>query len=143
MAEERTILVAVDGSDNAERAVNFAIGFVRSGHASKLHLLNVQPTLSGGIRTFVSRSQIEDYQRTEGEKGVASARKLCEDARIAFEPHISVGRAGVVVSEFARRLGCSQIVIGTRGHTGFSGILLGSVAQEVVAHATVPVTLVK
>ena len=33
--------------------------------------------------------------------------------------------------------------MGTRGHTGLTGVLLGSVAQDVIAHAKVPVTLVK
>ena len=143
MAEERTILVAVDGSANSDRAVKYAIELARAGGASKLHLLNVQPPLGGAIGTFVGRAEIENYHREEGEKGLASAKKLCSESGISGEPHISVGRAGTVVAEFARRLGCREIVIGTRGHTGVSGVLMGSVAQDVLAHADVPVVFVK
>jgi nucleotide-binding universal stress UspA family protein len=48
-----------------------------------------------------------------------------------------------VVSEYAERLGASAVIMGTRGHTGLAGVLLGSVAQDVIAHVEVPVTLVK
>ena len=142
MAGEGSILVAVDGSENSDRAVRHAIALTR-GSGATLHLVNVQPPLGGGITAFVSRSQIDTYQREEGEKAIASARKLCTEAGVACEPHIGVGRAGATVAEFARKLGCSQIVMGTRGHTGIAGVLMGSVAQDVLAHATVPVNLVK
>lgn len=143
MVTEASILVAVDGSANSDRAVARAIELAGCGLARKLHLINVQPPLGGAITTFVGKADIEAYQREEGEKGLASAKKLCATAGVAFEPHISVGRPGTVVADFARRLGCNQIVIGTRGHTGFAGMLMGSVAQDVLAHADVPVCLVK
>jgi len=143
MDQQRSILLAVDGSTNAERATRHAIELVKSGYATGLHLLNVQAPVSGAVTTFVSRAQITDYQREEGEKGMAGAKRLCGEAGVAYEPHIGVGRAGIVVAEFCKRLGCSMIVIGTRGHTGFSGALMGSVAQEVVAQASVPICLVK
>jgi nucleotide-binding universal stress UspA family protein len=74
---------------------------------------------------------------------MASAVKLCTDAGVAFKTHISVGRPGPVVGEFAIRLGARSVVMGTRGHTGMAGVLLGSVAQDVIAHVEVPVALVK
>ena len=48
-----------------------------------------------------------------------------------------------IVADFVRKTGAGLVVMGTRGHTGLAGVLLGSVAQDVIAHATVPVTLVK
>jgi len=42
-----------------------------------------------------------------------------------------------------QKLGAGLLVIGTRGHTGFAGVLLGSVAQDVIAHVNVPITLIK
>ena len=43
----------------------------------------------------------------------------------------------------SRALGAGLVVMGTRGHTGLAGVLLGSVAQDIIAHIDVPVTLVK
>jgi len=62
---------------------------------------------------------------------------------MAAKAHIGVGRHGEVASEFAQNLGAGLVVIGTRGHTGLTGVLLGSVAQDVIAHVNVPITLVK
>lgn len=136
------ILVPVDGSENSDRAVRYAIDLLKSG-GGKLHLLNVPASVGGGVRAFVRKADIDSYYRDEGEKALASAVKLAADADMPFEKHISVGRPGELVAEFAQRVGAKLIVMGTRGHTGLAGVLLGSVAQEVIARAHVPVCLVK
>lgn len=143
MANERSILVPVDGSENSDRAVKHAIEMVRHGFAGVVHLLNVQPPLGGAIATFVPKANIEGFHHDEGEKALASAVKLCGAAGVKCDTHISVGRPGAVVAEFATRHGAVEIVTGTRGHTGLGGVLMGSVAQDIVAHASVPVCLVK
>ena len=136
------ILVPVDGSENSDRAVRYAIDLLKSG-GGKLHVLNVQAPVGGGVSTFVRKADIDSYHRDEGEKALASAMKLAADADMPAEKHISVGRPGALVTEFAERVGAVMIVMGTRGHTGIAGVLLGSVAQDVIARAAVPVCLVK
>jgi nucleotide-binding universal stress UspA family protein len=143
MASERSILVPVDGSENSDRAVRHAIELVRHGYAAALHLLNVQPPLGGAIATFVPKANIDGFHHDEGEKALASAVKLCGDAGTKCTTHISVGRPGEVIAEYAKRHGVVEIVTGTRGHTGFGGVLMGSVAQDIVAHTSIPVCLVK
>ncbi|MCW5773238.1 MAG: universal stress protein [Rhodospirillaceae bacterium] len=136
------ILVPVDGSENSDRAVRFALEQIKASGGA-LHLVNVQPPLGGAVRSFVRKADIEAYHREEGEKSLASALAIAGEAGIAAETHISVGRPGAVVAEFARRHGARMIVMGTRGHTGLAGVILGSVAQDVIAHAEVPICLVK
>lgn len=136
------ILVPVDGSENSDRAVRYALELLKEGGGT-LHLLNVQPPVGGGVSTFVRKADIDSYHREEGAKALASALKLAADADVPVEKHISVGRPGELVAEFARRVGARLIVIGTRGHTGLAGVILGSVAQDVIARAGVPVCLVK
>jgi nucleotide-binding universal stress UspA family protein len=143
MAKMKAILVAVDGSAPSDRAVQHALDLVSAGLAVELHLLNVQPNLGGAISTFVSKEQIDSYHREEGEKGLVSAVAIAKKAGIAAKSHIGVGRQGEVTAEFVDKLGAGLVVLGTRGHTGLSSILLGSVAQGVIAHVEVPVTLVK
>jgi nucleotide-binding universal stress UspA family protein len=137
------MLVAVDGSPNSDRAVRHALDMVKGGLATEVHFLNVQPNLRGAIATFVNREQIESYHRDEGNKALASAVELAAKASVAAHVHIGVGRQGEVVRDFVKKIGAKMVVMGTRGHTGLSGVLLGSVAQDVIAHVDVPVTLVK
>jgi nucleotide-binding universal stress UspA family protein len=136
-----SILVAVDGSANSDRAVKYAIELLAPG--GTLHLVNVRSPLSGAIATFVAKASIEGFHREEGEAALASGLALAKEAGVKAESHISVGRIGAMVKEFAERCGADLVVIGTRGHTGLAGLLLGSAAQDVIARAEKPVCLVK
>lgn len=143
MAQMKAILVAVDGSEPSDRAVQYAVDLLAAGLGAGLHLINVQPNLGGAISSFVSREQIDSYHREEGVKALASAVELAKKAGVTAKTHIGVGRQGEIVADFVDKLGAGMVVIGTRGHTGLAGVLLGSVAQDVIAHVKVPVTLVK
>jgi nucleotide-binding universal stress UspA family protein len=143
MAKMKAILVAVDGSGTSDRAVRHALDLIEAGLAAELHLINVQPNLGGAISSFVSKEQIDTHHREEGHKALATAVDITKKAGVAATVHIGVGRQGEVVNDFVTKLGAGVVVIGTRGHTGLAGVLLGSVAQDVIAHVKVPVTLVK
>jgi nucleotide-binding universal stress UspA family protein len=143
MAKMKAILVPVDGSKNSDRAVAHALALIGAGLAAELHFLNVQPNFGGAISTFVDRAEIDAYRRDEGNKALASAVELAKKTSVPAVVHIGVGRHGAVVSDYVKKLGAGEVIMGTRGHTGLAGVLLGSVAQDVIAHAEVPVTLVK
>ncbi len=143
MDKNKAILVAVDGSAGSDRAVAFALDLIANGLARKLHFLNVQPSVGGAVATFVAKDQIDSYHRDEGNKALATSVALAKKASVAAEVHIGVGRHGEVVAEFVDKLSAGMLVLGTRGHTGLAGVLMGSVAQDVIAAVEVPVTLVK
>ena len=143
MGQLKAILVPVDGSENSDRAVKHALGMMTAGLAAELHLLNVQPNLRGAVSTFVNRAQIQDHHREEGHKALASAVELAKQASVQPRLHIGVGHQGEIVNDFVNKVGAGLVVMGTRGHTGLAGVLLGSVAQDVIANVSVPVTLVK
>ena len=55
--------------------------------------------------------------------------------------HVAEGHpAGVLLAQVE---GADMLVVGSRGHGGFTGMLLGSVSQHVVAHAPCPVVVVR
>jgi len=143
MAKTKGVLVAVDGSKQSDRAVRHALELMDNGLSGPLHLINVQPSLRGAVSTFVDKAQIDSYHREEGEKALKSAIAIAKKASVPAETHIGVGRQGEIVADFAKKLKVGLIVVGTRGHTGLAGVLLGSVAQDIIAHTDVPITLVK
>ena len=87
------LLVPVDGSEHAQRAVEHAIGFAaNSKQAVELHLLNVQPPIvSGRAQAVVGRDAVDAYYREEGEKALTAARARVAKAGLAPVHHISVG----------------------------------------------------
>jgi nucleotide-binding universal stress UspA family protein len=137
------VLVPVDGSSHAERAVRHAIEMHRSGQVRELHLLNVQPALPGHVGTFIDKPTRDDFHREEAEKALASARNLLNAAKIRFKEHIGVGQPGPSIIAFAEKLNCGQIIMGTHGLGSALQLVLGSVAQDVVRDSGAAVTVVK
>lgn len=141
---ETSILLAVDGSRHALRAVNYVCGLHRAGMPLHVHLLNVQPRIvSGNVRRFVSQAQIGAYQRAEGEAALRTARRRLDAAGIKCECHIRTGALAEAIIHLANERRCARIVMGTRGLGAVSGMILGSVTYGVVHLAAMPVTLVK
>ncbi|HWQ40023.1 MAG TPA: universal stress protein [Burkholderiales bacterium] len=139
------ILLPVDGSENSLRAVRHVIAH-RDWYrdAPEIHVLNVQlPVASGAVKMFISQSQLNDYYRDEALAVLKQARDELDQAGLAYRHHIGVGELGATIAEFAKRLGCDLVVMGTHGRGAFTGALLGSVAAKVIHLSPVPVLLVK
>lgn len=140
----RKILIPVDGSAHADRAVAQVLERARGGEAVDIHLLNVQiPIDSGHARMFVSQDDLEAYHRAEGEAALAKARGLLDAAGVPYAHHIAVGHVADTIVRYARDKGFDEIVMGSHGRGGLLDLLLGSVARDVLKHAGLPVTLVK
>ncbi len=137
-------LVPVDGDAISLKPIDWIIAHRDDWKTlPTIHLLNVQPPLSGDVSRFINAGQIRDFHREEGLKALAEARGRLEAAGIVPQLHVSVGNSAETIAAYAADLGCELILLGTRGHTGISGTLLGSVASRVVAHTPVPVLLVR
>lgn len=137
------VLVPVDGSENALRAVRHVAKLARGREPVEIHLINVQPSLRGGVATFVGSKTVRDYHVEEAQKSLASAKAELDKAGIPYDVHICVGNAGEQIVAFAESLKCDSIVMGTRGLGGFAGAVLGSVSNDVIQRANIPITLVK
>lgn len=138
-----TIVVPIDGSAPALRALDHAIAMLKQLGSGELHLVNVQPPVDNLVTTFVGRAEVSDYHREEGLKALKPAEERCKTAGTTAKLHVGVGKAGPVIAGFVKQLGAGQIVMGARGLGGAAGMLLGSVSRDVIAEAKVPVTVVK
>ncbi len=138
------ILIPVDGSQHAERAVSTVIKQFQATGQLDIHLLNVQvPVESGHARMFVSKDDLDGYYRDEGRQALAGAASLLKQAGVPFSEHLAIGHTAETIINFAQQHQFDQIVMGTQGRTGLANLLLGSVASEVLQSGKVPVTLVK
>lgn len=137
-------LVAIDGTETSLKAVAWVIA--RYGdwkETPAIHLLNVQAALPRDISRFVNAEQVSEYHREEGLKALAEAERQLKAVGIAPQLHVSIGDCAETIVEFAASRNCDQIVVGTRGHTGLGGTLLGSVASKVAHLTRLPLLLVR
>lgn len=139
-----SVLLLVDGSDNALRAVRDFVD-KRDWYQQpvELHLLNVQlPIASGLVKSFISRKQLDDYYRDEGLAALKRARALLDDAGMPYRHHIGVGELAATILDYVTDKKADLLVMGTHGRGAVKGALLGSVAARMLHQANIPVLLV-
>jgi nucleotide-binding universal stress UspA family protein len=137
-------LIPVDDSENALRAVDYAIDACTNRTSRpEILLVNVQHPLTGDVAAFVNREVMQDFHREQGEKALARACARLDGAGVPYTHHILLGEAAVMICEFAKAKACTQIVMGSRGLGSIAGMLLGSVATKVAHLGEVPLVLVK
>lgn len=135
------VLVAIDGSEGAGRALDCALSLVQR--------------LGGGLTALVVEGRLPAYAATAGEVDEVKREKdgffetvLAEASQRATERGIELttelvpGHEAEVITHYAKAHGHDLIVIGHRGH--FLGdYLLGSTADRVTHHAHCPVIVVR
>jgi nucleotide-binding universal stress UspA family protein len=140
------ILVPVDGSVPANRAVAYAAALARDKADPLIILVNVQSPDTLDVSDFtavVSRKADRKEAAAQSRKALRKAIVICRQAPIAFETHAALGPIAETIDRLARQLKADQIVMGTRGMGGLRRLFLGSVATKVAQLARIPVTLIK
>ena len=139
------ILIPVDGSANAQRAVEHVInniGLLKE--APQLLLLNVQWNVAAGnVKLFINQETVNDYYREQGLAALQSARAALDKAGLAYQYHVSIGTPAEAIVHYADEQNVDQIVMGREGQSGLHLLLLGSVVNKVLHLASHPVLLIK
>ena len=140
----QTILIPVDGSNHALRAVRHAIASIEGGLQANIHVLNVQPPLINLSEFPVyDYALVEKAQEKQAEKVLKFATKLLDSAQLGYTKHFEIGPVTKTIVDYAKANNCDSIIMGTRGMGAFGNLALGSIANQVVHLAEIPVTLVK
>lgn len=140
------ILIATDGSKPALHAVKYAIKLLKSlSSASNIvTLISVHDDV--GLRhakAFVGKDAVADYLRDLSEQELKPARKLLDAAGIPHDMEVRTGHVAQEIVHCAKAGKFDLIALGAKGRGAIADLLIGSVAQRVLATADVPVVLVK
>ncbi len=134
----KTIAVATDGSENADRALSVAKVLARENDASLVLMHVVQKyATKDGLAVYADEEQLE------GKLGELVEELTGEGLTASLEIVNHVGpQPAHEIAELAREAGADLIVVGTRGHAAVSGLLLGSVTLRLLHVAPCPVLVV-
>lgn len=138
------ILVAVDGSKSSLNAVKYAAKLstnLRSTDVITLIAVHDDQGLNVA-KKYVGSSVVQDYLRELSDKQLKSALAVLTKAGIKHNTIIQTGHVAEVISKTANK-GFELVVLGTKGRSGIADLLIGSVAQRVLATCKKPVLLVK
>ncbi len=134
------IMVATDGSPNAEAAVISAAELAAKVGTREVLLIHICPGCTADIDLKdANREAAEDLVRKGAELFRAGGTPVRTQVEIDYPPE-SVGSA---ILDTARREKPDLIVLGSRGLSSIRGMLLGSVSNRVVQNAPCPVLVIK
>jgi nucleotide-binding universal stress UspA family protein len=139
-----TIVVGVDGSEHGERALDWAIeeAKLRGARLVLLSAWHVPASVYGapGFAPQLDGRMDKPFEDVAEEVADAAAKRARE-AGAEAEPSVRQGQAAEVLIDASGD--ADLLVVGSRGHGGFAGLLLGSVSAQCAHHAKSPVLIVR
>lgn len=152
MAKFGKILVCVDGSESSMKAGDYALILAEQSGALVI-VLNVIASYLGYTRSapafgLVAPSAINDLiekSKHEAQEWFDDIAKKAAEKGVKVLTEIVASPTSVVpaIVDYAEQNKVDLIVVGTRGRSGFTKLLLGSVASGVVTYASCPVMVIK
>ena len=133
------IVVGVDGSPNSRRAITCALHEARLRNA-QLDLVYAVPEPIMLADPVIMPSPPRDRLQAEGLAVIEKVLADIDTGEVPTESIAAIGSPANVLCQVAK--GADMLVVGSRGLGGFRGLLLGSVTQQVVAHASCPILVV-
>jgi nucleotide-binding universal stress UspA family protein len=135
------ILVAIDGSQGAQRALTKAIELAQLTGA-QLTALAVEGPLPAYAATIGEVDEVKREKDSYFRLVTANAREEAESAGVQLDVEVRAGHAAELITRYARDHGFDLVVVGHKGHF-LQDYLLGSTADRVAHHAPCPVMIVK
>ena len=149
MAMYERILVAIDGSDTSDLALQEAIALAKDRNAilRLVHAADVTPPPNSPLAV---QFPLADYQKAlqeAGEKLLATRATTAREAGVNVDTNLITAGIGERISEAieeqSKQWPADLIVVGTEGRRGFQRLIIGSVAEGVVRISTKPVLLIR
>jgi nucleotide-binding universal stress UspA family protein len=140
MLEIDRILVPIDFSDHAQRAVDEAVLFAKA-FGAELHLLHCYRFLPEILELYgVEKPKSFEADVAEAaRKRMAEWSEAVEEQGVAVQSHLVASLPSKEIVDLAVRIRASMIAMGTRGLSGLKQVVLGSVAERVIRLAPCPV----
>jgi nucleotide-binding universal stress UspA family protein len=137
------VLVPVDDSTRAREAFEFALEEHAGAEITALHVIGPTNVVSV-TEPSVWDDELRERVREEAEELLKELREEANARGKSVTTEIAYGDSVPrTIIEYAGEHDVDQVVIGSHGRTGFSRVLLGSVAETVVRRAPMPVTVVR
>jgi nucleotide-binding universal stress UspA family protein len=142
----KRILVAIDGSEEAADALQFAAEEWPDAALTALHVINPADSTTGAEGGFPGA--IDQWYDSANERGERVLADATAEIDRDVDTRLEVGRPTTTILDVANGDAddaepFDHVVLASRGRTGLSRVVLGSVAEGVVRRAQVPVTVVR
>ncbi len=138
----KSILVPVDFSECAAKALQYALPFARQFGATILVAHVIQPYIPIPEMTGVDVELIDAQMHEAAKRELTTLCNSLPDD-ISYEQVLRVGNAQLEIVKAAKELAADLIIVSTHGRSGLAHVFLGSTAERVTRHAGCPVLVVR
>ena len=139
------ILIATDGSDLAERAVEQGLSLAKLTNAKATVMTVTEPWTAAVSGEWAVAFPVEEYEKASeanAAKILDGAKEMAARIGVACDAvHVKDQYPAEGIVEEAKALGCDLIVMSSHGRRGIAKFVLGSQATRVLAHTTVPLLI--
>ena len=143
----KTILVPYDSSDNAKKALKWAIDFAKLT-GLRLQVMNIQPSFrTVHAKAFFNRGDVEEYQTQLFKEATEGVEVMLNETGVPYELSMGAGDPKECLIDFVLQSKTTEhpvelIVMGSRGTNPFFGGVLGSVSYAMINSGVCPVTII-
>ena len=138
------ILVPVDGSPYTKRALAYLAAHEEwLGPQHRYSLLTVVPAVPPRAAAVIAKEDLKAYYEDEAEKVFKPIRSFFVKQGLDAEYIAKVGHAAEQIVAIASKGKHDFILMGSHGHGSLGNLVLGSVANKVLAHCKTPVLLIR
>jgi nucleotide-binding universal stress UspA family protein len=135
------VLVGVDGSPASAGVLEFAVGEARLRRAVLVAVMSVEIPDYAWIDPYGTRSHPEEDALELGRHNLSRVLAAAGTEGLAVDQVVTAVPAPQALVD--RSSDCDLLVVGSRGHGGLRGLVMGSVSMHCVLHAHCPVTVVR
>lgn len=142
----RRILHASDFSPASRRAFDEAIGLAKANDAQLtiVHVIEpVMPVVEDAYVSAQAYDRLVKSQRAAAAKRIETLGRRAQTAGVRVTTRLVDGNPRDAIARAAKRSAADLVVVGTHGRTGLRRLLLGSVAERIVAISPCPVLTVR
>ena len=136
---DAVIVVGVDGSNASKAALDWAVreAALRQVRVRAVGVVDIRMVPSAPLVGPV-KGDLVGAASAAVDDAVAQARQI--DGSVSVEPEVATGHPARVLIDLSQD--AELLVVGRRGHSTLVGLLMGSVASQVSAHADCPVVVI-
>ncbi len=140
----RKVLIATDGSENAEKAADFGVQIAELSGAKvyAVYVIDTTPYYSIPLDEVWSKEVYEQLEKM-GNEITSNVENTAKAAGLEAESLVLKGDPAEKIVNFSEEQNVDMIVVGSHGIGGFERLVIGSVSEKVVRHAKVPVLVVR
>lgn len=135
------VLVATDGSETAESAIDHAVA-VADAFDADLHAIAVVETRTDYDNAIVDPETVRENLRADARSALEAAGDRAAAAGLDAETALAEGAPAAEILDYARQQGVDLILLGAVGRSELQNILLGSTVERVIRESAIPVTVV-